>query len=227
MSDSIRKLNRRRILTSLALGAGGIASYGIPGASVAFAEELLRTPRQSAGPFYPKEIPLDRDNDLIIVGDSTTPAVGQITHLRGRVLSTSGEPIRNARVEIWQVDNNGVYQHTGNARRSARADKNFQGFGGFETGSSGEYYFRTIKPVSYPGRTAHIHFAVKLKGHDRWTTQCYVRGEARNERDWLFNRVKDPSARESVLVDFLPDPNSQLGEFNANFDIVLGLTPAA
>jgi len=227
MSDSIAMPERRRILRRIAVGATGLASYGLFGTSGAFADELFRTPMQSAGPFYPKTIPLDTDNDLIVVGDSITPAIGQITHLRGRVLNVSGEPIRDALVEIWQVDNNGVYQHTGSERRSARADKNFQGFGRFETGSKGEYYFRTIKPVSYPGRTAHIHFAVKLKGQDRWTTQCYVRGESQNERDWLFNRIKDPAARDSILVDFAPMEDSLIGELQAQFDIVLGFTPAA
>ncbi len=227
MNNSIEIPGRRRIIQRLALGAGGLASYGILGSSGVFAEELLKTPWQSAGPFYPKTLPLDTDNDLIVVGDSLTPAVGQITHLRGRILDIRGEPVRNALVEIWQVDNNGIYQHTGSARRSAKADKNFQGFGQFETGPTGEYYFRTIKPTSYPGRTAHIHFAVKLPGQKRWTTQCYVRGEPRNERDWLFNRVKDPQARESVLVNFTPSKDSRIGELDANFDMVLGFTPKA
>jgi len=227
MSDSIAITDRRHVLRNIAFGATSLASYGLLGTSGAFAEELFRTPMQAAGPFYPKTIPLDTDNDLIVVGDSITPAIGQITHLRGHILNVSGEPIRNALVEIWQVDNNGVYQHTGSQRRSARADRNFQGFGRFETGSKGEYYFRTIKPVSYPGRTAHIHFAVKLKGQDRWTTQCYVRGESQNERDWLFNRIKDPAARDSILVDFAPMEDSIIGELEAQFDIVLGVTPAA
>src|SRR5438132_5977958 len=83
--------------------------FAVPGA---FAEELLRTPRQTEGPFYPDKLPLDTDNDLIIVNDALTPALGQITHLSGRVLDARGEPIRNALVEIWQVDNNGVYLHS-------------------------------------------------------------------------------------------------------------------
>ena len=227
MNDLIAITGRRRILRQLLFGATGLASYGILGTPGVLAEELTRTPRQAAGPFYPKTMPLDTDNDLIVVGDNLTPAVGEITHLRGRVLNINGEPVQNALVEIWQVDSNGVYQHTGNARRSARADKNFQGFGRFETGSSGEYYFRTIKPISYPGRTAHIHFAIKLKGQERWTTQCYVKGEARNDRDWIFNRVKNPQARAAILVDFSPRDDSLVGELDANFDIVLGFTPAA
>src|SRR6266849_3142229 len=127
--------NRRRFLLSLSLGA---ALFTVPGA---VAEELVRTPRQTEGPFYPDHLPLDTDNDLIIVNDGLTPAVGEITHLSGRILDANGQPIRNALVEIWQVDNNGVYLHSRDTH--AERDKNFQGFGRFLTGSSGEYYFRT------------------------------------------------------------------------------------
>jgi protocatechuate 3,4-dioxygenase beta subunit len=195
------------------------ALYSVPGA---FAEELIRTPRQTEGPFYPDHLPLDTDNDLIIVNDSLTPASGQITHLTGRILDGRGDPIRNALVEIWQADNNGVYHHT--ADKHAKPDPNFQGFGRFLTGSSGEYYFRCIKPVLYPGRTRHIHFAIKLKGQEKWTTQCYVKGEPENERDGVFRQIKDLKARESVLVDFAPFKGSSAGELQAKFDIVMGLT---
>jgi protocatechuate 3,4-dioxygenase beta subunit len=212
-------LDRRSFLKRAAFAS--ILS-SVPGA---FAEELIRTPRQTEGPFYPDHLPLDTDNDLIIVNDSLTPAAGQITHLSGRVLDGRGDPIRNALVEIWQVDNNGVYLHSGD--KHAKRDRNFQGFGRFLTGSTGEYYFRTIKPVLYPGRTRHIHFAIKLKQQDKWTTQCYVKGEPANERDGVFRDIKDVKARESVLVDFAPIKNSKIGELAAKFDVVMGFTPAA
>src|SRR5437764_655947 len=82
------------------------AAFFAPGA---FAEQLARTPRLTEGPFYPRRLPLDTDNDLIVINKSLTPAVGTITHLTGRVLSLAGEPINNVLVEIWQCDNNGVY----------------------------------------------------------------------------------------------------------------------
>ncbi len=227
MNEPIVLPTRRHVLRGITAGAAALGTYALFGVPGVLAEELTQTPRQSKGPFYPKTLPLDVDNDLIIVGDSTTPAIGQVTHLRGRISDSSGEPVRNAVVEIWQVDHNGVYQHTGNAQRSARADQNFQGFGRFETDSTGEYVFRTIKPVSYRGRTAHIHFAVKLKGHDMWTTQCYVKGEPRNERDWLYRRIGDRQAQELVTVDFTPLEGSRIGELAARFDIVLGHTPMA
>src|SRR2546425_12207280 len=151
--------DRRNFLKRLSVSA---AWFALPGA---FAEELLRTPRQTEGPFYPDKLPLDTDNDLIIVNDAITPAVGEITHLPGKILDARGEPMRNALVEIWQCDNLGVYLHTKDSSQKKR-DSNFQGFGRFMTGSSGEYYFRTIKPVPYPGRTPHIHFKIKHQGHE-------------------------------------------------------------
>jgi protocatechuate 3,4-dioxygenase beta subunit len=191
----------------------------------AFAEELVRTPRQTEGPFYPDHLPLDTDNDLIIVNDSVSPAVGEITHLTGRILDAKGDPIRNALVEIWQVDGHGVYLHSGSG--GGKRDSNFQGFGRFLTGSSGEYYFRTIKPVSYPGRTPHIHFAIKVPDHDKFTTQCYIKGEPRNDRDGVLRSVRDAKQRESVQVPFEPIKDSKIGELAAKFDVVMGWTPKA
>src|SRR5260221_11543503 len=120
--------DRRRFLSRSALGLAFFATRG------AFAEALMLTPKQTEGPFYPDHLPLDTDNDLIIVNDGVTPAVGEITHLNGRILDAKGEPIRNALVEIWQVDNHGVYLHSRDTH--AERDKNFQGFGRFLTGSS-------------------------------------------------------------------------------------------
>jgi len=220
MSHLVGFPSRRRFLGACALGAAAFTTRGL------FAEELarVRTPPQTEGPFYPNKLPLDTDNDLIIVNDSITPAVGLVTHLSGKILDAKGDPVRNALVEIWQVDGHGVYIHTRCPNQDKR-DTNFQGFGRFLTGSSGEYYFRTIKPVAYPGRTPHIHFKVKKGTKELLTTQCYVKGESRNERDGVFRGIRDTQARESVIVDFAPLKNSRIGELTAQFDIVLGFTP--
>jgi protocatechuate 3,4-dioxygenase beta subunit len=211
-------VQRRHFLSSLAIGAAVLSARG------AFAEALIRTPRQTEGPFYPDKLPLDTDNDLIIINDALTPAVGEITYLSGRLLNARGEPIRNALIEIWQVDSNGVYLHQKSANHEKR-DSNFQGFGRFLTGSTGEYLFRTVKPVPYPGRTSHIHFAIKIKGQEKFTTQCYIQGEPRNEADGVFKSIQDAKAKHSVLVPFLPLKGSRIGELSARFDIVLGITP--
>jgi protocatechuate 3,4-dioxygenase beta subunit len=211
--------NRRGFLGSLALGAAFFTVRG------AFADELTKTPRQTEGPFFPDKLPLDTDNDLLILNDSLTPAVGEITHLTGRILGPSGEPVRNAVVEIWQVDGNGAYLHTGTSNREKR-DKNFQGFGRFTTGSTGEYYFRTVKPVPYPGRTPHIHYKIRKGGKELLVTQCYVKGHPGNERDGIYRSLRDPKERDSVTIDFTPIKDSKIGELAAKFDIVLGVTPA-
>ncbi|MDB6108762.1 MAG: Intradiol ring-cleavage dioxygenase [Pedosphaera sp.] len=211
--------DRRGFLVQLGLGA---ALFAVPGA---FAEELVRTPRQTEGPFYPDHLPLDTDNDLIIVNDAITPAAGEVTYLSGRILDARGEPLRNALVEIWQADHNGVYIHSQDTH--AKRDSNFQGFGRFLTGSTGEYLFRTIKPVKYPGRAPHIHFAVKTPGRDKFTTQCYIQGEPQNERDGVFKGIQDAKAKSSVAIPFAPLKGSRIGELAARFDIVMGFTPAA
>lgn len=217
--------SRRRFLAQLSGAATAVAvsSLWAPGA---FAEALTLTPRQTEGPFYPDKLPLDTDNDLLIVNDAITPAVGEVTHLSGKVLDASGSPLRNVVVEIWQCDNGGAYHHsrTGNADK---ADKNFQGFGRFMTGSNGEYYFRTIKPVSYPGRCPHIHFKLKQSSKEVLTTQCYIKGDPRNERDGVFRGIRDAKQRESVAVDFAPIEGSKAKELAAKFDIVVGVTPEA
>jgi protocatechuate 3,4-dioxygenase, beta subunit len=211
----------RRGLLRGGLALGGLSLF-TPGV---FAEQLARTPRLTEGPFYPDKLPLDTDNDLLIVNDSITPAVGEITHLTGRVLSSSGEPVRGARVEIWQVDGKGVYLHTGDSGNKKR-DTNFQGFGRCATSWKGEYYFRTIKPVPYPGRTPHIHVKVFKGSKELLTTQLFINGHAQNKSDGVLRGVRDPLERELVMVDFKPLAESKIGELAARFDIVLGSTPA-
>ena len=213
---------RRHFLRNASLAAGFFAVPGL------FAEELMRqTPWVTQGPLYPQKLPLDSDNDLITVSDSVTPAVGEITHLSGRLLGMHGEPVRNAVIEIWQVDSTATYLQERSRKPAGGFDPNFQGFGRFETGSSGEYYFRTIKPVPYPTRPApHIHFMVKVKGREPFTTQLYVKGHPGNARDQIYRRIGDAQAQEAVTVDFAPVQDSRIGELAAKFDIVLGFTPA-
>jgi protocatechuate 3,4-dioxygenase beta subunit len=202
------------------LGFGAAALVGSRG----WAEALTLTPDQTEGPFYPDHLPLDTDNDLLLINAGQTLAVGQVTHLTGRVLDASGAPIVGAVVEIWQVDGNGVYLHSGSA--GEKRDANFQGFGRFRTGPNGEYYFRTVKPVPYPGRTPHIHFAINQDGKRLLTTQMYIAGHEGNERDGVYRALRDPAVKKSVTIPFEPLAGAKAAELQAKFDIVLGLTPA-
>jgi protocatechuate 3,4-dioxygenase beta subunit len=218
--DMNRLVDRRSLIRGgLALGA---ATFFAPGV---FAEQLARTPATTEGPFYPDKLPLDKDNDLLIVNDSITPAIGEVTHLTGRVLSASGEPIRDALVEIWQVDGKGVYLHSADSGKRPR-DSNFQGYGSFTTAKSGEYRFRTVKPVPYPGRTPHIHVKVKQGERELLCTQIFLNGHPQNKTDGVFRGIRDPMDQKLVLVDFEPMKDSKIGELAAKFDIVIGLTPS-
>src|SRR5262249_39070586 len=127
-------------------------------------------------------------------------------------------------VEIWQVDSRGVYLHSADSGGRSR-DTNFQGFGRCATGPKGEYYFRTIKPVPYPGRTPHIHVKVKKGSRELLTTQIFVNGHAQSRTDGVLAGVRDPIDRELLLVDFKPIAESRIGELSAHFEIVLGTTP--
>ncbi len=218
--------SRRAFMIKAGLGAAALSLPAWLNTPGAFADELTRTPQQTIGPFYPDKLPLDTDNDLLIVNNQITSAVGEVTHLSGRILDPRGNPVRGALVEIWQVDSHGIYLHTGGGDRD-KLDKNFQGFGRFLTGSTGEYYFRTIKPTAYPGRTPHIHVAVRTRGAAVFTTQCYIKNEPQNARDGILMSVRDVKARDSLVVDFAPLKESKIGELAARFDIVLGFTPAA
>jgi protocatechuate 3,4-dioxygenase beta subunit len=190
----------------------------------AFAEELARTPKMTEGPFYPDKLPLDTDNDLLVLNDTLTPAVGEIAHFSGKIVDATGAPISGAVIEIWQCDANGAYLHskTGNA---GKRDKNFQGFGRFTCNRAGEYYFRTIKPVPYPGRTPHIHVKVKKGGREILCTQCFVKGHDGNAKDGIWKNIKDDKQRDNVTIDFAPLKDSKLKEIAANFTIVVGVTP--
>ena len=224
MKSSIILPPRRQFIQRSMVGVGAVAGTLLFNRPGLFAD-LLLTPSMTEGPFYPNPLPLDTDNDLLILNDAINPAVGEITHLSGTVMDRKGNPIPNARVEIWQVDGKGVYLHPKGGDRKLQ-DKNFQGFGRFITNLKGQYYFRTVKPVSYPGRTPHIHVAVYVKNKRVLTTQCLIKGHPQNQKDGLFKRVKNPKLRNKLLVDFQPLPDSKIKELTATFDIVVGLTPA-
>lgn len=212
MRDAAIAIHRRALI------AGGLATLAT--GARAQARPLVLTPGQTEGPFYPVAFPRDVDNDLVRVTGRAAQAMGQVTHLAGRVLDRRGEPIRGAAVEIWQCDARGVYRHP-RAPDQALFDDAFQGYGRTEADAAGAYRFRTIRPVPYPGRTPHIHVAVRVphKGL-RFVTQMYVAGEPLNARDGLLQSVRDRAARESLIVP-LGASSREAGALEGVFDVVV------
>jgi protocatechuate 3,4-dioxygenase beta subunit len=209
---SLPPFGRRRLLT----GAMALAAAG-PWRIAAAAGGA--TPRQTAGPFYPVDWDGDIDWDLVRVTGAAAQAMGKVTRLGGQVTDAAGAPVAGALVQIWQCDANGRYRHPGDGGRGVSLDANFQGRGQVLTDAEGRYGFRTIRPVSYPGRTPHIHFRVATPSGRELITQMYLDGEAENERDFLFQRLSDPSA---LLVRLNPADALEPGALAGNFDIALG-----
>jgi len=208
-------LLRRRVLEGGIVVAAGLGlSRLVPAAT------LPATPAQTAGPFYPLTLPVDSDNDLIHVAGREGSAKGTVTQVSGRILDRDGQRVSGARVEIWQCDASGRYHYVQDTRTGPPADENFQGYGQTLTDAAGVYSFRTIRPVAYPGRTPHIHFAVSAPGVPRFITQMYVAGEPQNEHDGVLMSVRDPVARARLIVPLHPaaEPDALAG----TFDIVLG-----
>ena len=150
--------------------------------------EIIRTPMQAEGPFYPDSLPEDTDNDLVKNGYSTIEAGGKILNLMGSLVNRDSKPIKGMTAEIWQTDMNGVYLHTGSFGNKIR-DAQFQGFGRSITDQNGHFYFRTIIPAEYPGRTPHIHLKLLNESENVLTTQLYIQGHPLNKKDFLFKQM--------------------------------------
>ena len=203
----------------MSLVAGLLAATGV---GPAIAQALRRTPAQVLGPFYPVIKPLDQNADLTTIAGKTGRAAGQVLHVMGRVINRQGQPIKGARLEIWQANAQGRYAHPNDAN-PAPLDPNFQGYAALVTDAEGRYRFKTIKPGAYGDsgamRAPHIHFDLK-GGVNRLVTQMYFAGESLNETDRLLQTAG--ANRERLIVQLLPpseglEPDSLL----ATWDIVL------
>jgi protocatechuate 3,4-dioxygenase, beta subunit len=215
---SIGDLSRREILKMSAMtGVTSVVSTRFAMAQAA----LRRTPAQIRGPFYPLK-PLDQNADLTRVSGRPGRAEGQVLTVMGRVLNLKGEPVRNAKVEIWQANAHGRYTHPRDTN-PAPLDPNFEGAAVLTADNDGQYRFKTIKPAAYPVsrniiRPAHIHFQVSGQ-QDRLVTQMYFEGDPYNKMD----RVLQTAGRTELLVTKLLPPTAEMEPESklVVFDIVL------
>ncbi len=139
---------------------------------------LAPTPSQQEGPYYPVIKPDDRDSDLTVVAGAAGAPRGEVLLLDGVLLTTVGEPVAGAVIEIWQTDHQGIYLHPDDPRGADR-DENFQSYGESVTDTAGTWSFRTIDPGYYEPRPRHIHLKVRLNGSVVLTTQIYFSGDGR------------------------------------------------
>ena len=215
---SINDFDRREILAMLTtIGASIVVPARFAGAQ----SGLSRTPGQILGPFYPLK-PMPATSDLTRLPGRSGRAEGHILHVMGRVLNLSGDPVRNATVEVWQANAHGRYTHPSDTN-PAPLDPNFDGSATLTTDSDGRYRFKTIKPAAYPAgpnliRPAHIHFQVTGR-QDKLVTQMYFDGDPYNASDPFLNSA----GRKDLLITKLVDPTAELEPDSkvARFDIVL------
>ena len=182
---------------------------------------LTTTSPQILGPFYPLGEP-SKGGDLTRVEGRPGQAEGQVIYLGGRVLNRDGEPVKGAKLEIWQANTHGRYTHP-NDDNAAPLDPSFEGFAVVNTDDEGRYNLKTIKPGAYPTgpntiRPSHIHFEV-LGKLERLVTQMYFAGDPHHENDtWLQS-----SRRRETIVMPIQDPLAGMDEGSKRvvFDIVL------
>ncbi len=158
-------MHRRKFIHLVA-----VSSLGGTFASQSAAKSLKTTASQAEGPYYPTS-PIPESNNLLLSPDHK----GDELHLSGQVLNPEGAPIANAKVEIWQCDGRGNYQHPA-APNKSEFDTAFRGFGATLTDSMGHYHFRTIMPVPYTGRPPHIHAKIFFGQKEQLTSQIYLKG---------------------------------------------------
>ncbi len=212
---------RRTVAKQLGSIAGGAALLS-PG----IASALVRTPAQTEGPFYPPLPHAETDVDLTLLEGHTERAAGDTILVRGRVTDLAGDPLANARVDIWQTNHWGRYAHPGD-RNPAPLDPNFQGIGIAYTDAEGRYGFRTIRPAPYPlsamgdsgMRPRHIHFKVTHENAGSLTTQMYFEGDPLIQDDIVMRGT--PRDLRHLLITSA-DEDETTGLPLHRFDIVLG-----
>lgn len=192
------------------------------GTSATAAALLQPTQPLTMGPFYPLAKPSDRDSDLTRVRGRSGRARGQIIEVAGRVLDMRGNPVTNARMEIWQANAAGRYSHPSDPN-TAPLDPNFQGYALMRTDATGRYRFLTIKPGAYPGgrrgmRTPHIHLDVDGR-FNRLVTQMFFPGEALNATDAILQTAVNPA---EVIADALGRSADGIERFQWNIVLQSG-----
>lgn len=182
----MNKFSRREIIGA-ALGTAGLVS--LPGILHAD-EKIPYIGMTEDGPLYPpQEIPWL--NDLTTNGAGGV-AQGIKLYLFGSILTRTGRPLKNATVEIWQTDFNGVYLHPRGWDQD-NLDPNFAYFAKTKTNEHGFYMFKTIRPRWYylkgfPDtplkgipRAAHVHMKIRHREHGVVTTEAYFDNESHEE----------------------------------------------
>ena len=195
MTDTINTLSRRAF-------SGSVIALGALAASRAAAAPIV-TAESPMGPFFPTGYAGEDDFDLTLLNGRSARAMGDVIEVSGRVLDRLGNPVRGAKIELWQANANGRYAHNNDTSAGA-LDPNFQGVARLVTGASGEWRIRTIRPNLYGRRTRHIHFDVTGRAHRLMSQMYFPEDAAKNASDGLY-KVLGERAETSLARLETPD----------------------
>jgi hydroxyquinol 1,2-dioxygenase len=182
------------------------------------------------GPFFVEGSPGFENGDDIANGAPGVPC-----YVSGTVRSVDGDPIPGAHLEIWQADEDGLYDVQYEALDAAR------GRGHLSADDQGRYWFWTVQPEAYPiptdgpvgemleatrrspMRPAHIHFMVKAPGYQTLITHVFDEADQYLDTDAVFG------VRSSLLATFdhheagtAPDGRELTAPYRSTrFDLIL------
>lgn len=169
------------------------------------------TPSSVLGPFHVLGAP-----DLPVGGDLVGDNDGEITVVGGRVLTTEGEPIVGAEIEIWQTADNGLYSN----QDEAQPDYNLRAH--MTTDAEGRYLFSTVRPAPYtvpddgpvgellaatgrtPWRPSHLHFIVTAANHRSLVTEVFPDNDPYLDEDAVFG------VREQLIMHYQETDDTSL-----------------
>ena len=189
-------------------------------------DRLRETPSQTAGPYVhigclpnwtgiPGVFPWDLG--CALVDDETR---GERITIRGSTLDGSDTPLRDAMIEIWQADADGVYP--GGDARGLAADPHFAGWGR-QAGDReiGEWAFETIKPGRVPFRDGrwmapHVSFWIVARGINigLHTRMYFPDEQAANAEDPVLGAIEHRVRVPTLIAE-------KTGEGEYRFDIRL------
>ncbi len=175
------------------------------------------------GPFYVENAPHYPNGANICLDGKGEPLV-----VRGRVLSTTGQPIAGATIDVWQTNDDGFYDVQ---QKGIQPAMNLRGV--FTTDERGEYWFESVKPRFYPipfdgpvgqllgamgrgpNRAAHIHFIVKAEGFETTITHVFPPDCPYLEQDAVFG------VKETLIGDFVRTGDADRPRWSLDWNFVL------
>ncbi|MBQ2263138.1 MAG: intradiol ring-cleavage dioxygenase [Loktanella sp.] len=165
---------------------------------------------------------------------------GDAMLVRGRILDTAGKPIANAKIDVWQTNDDGFYDVQ---QKGIQPDFNLRGV--FRTGDDGHYTFWGAKPRFYPipddgpvgqllaalgrhpFRPAHLHYIIEATGYETLVTHIFDPDDDYIHSDAVFGVKQSLMAKFTHVTD--PDRISAAGQAGPFYEVVhdFVLAPAA